>query len=463
MDFSRFRAGIALRTGALFATLAAVAEMMARTQWYVPIALGAVAALIQVALLMRFATQASREVARFLDAISFDDPSQSFSELAGDSTHRELGTAMTRVLDLLRAGRSEREAQARYLQTLIAHVPVALISVDESGRVQLLNMAARRLFETALMDTGQFTRYGEAFAVGIDSLRPGTSAILKMERGSGALQLKAAATDVTLEGLRRRLISLQNIENEMSAQEMAAWQTVVRVMAHEVMNSLTPISSLAATARDLVRDVHSHTPADDARSSALTDARDALETVARRSEGLLHFVQNHRRLTKPLVTQMQVATLQRIFARIQRLLAAELAANAIQMTASIEPQTLDLAADADLLDQALINLVRNSIEALAEVPAGQIALSARRDPSGHVVIAVADNGPGIATEQRDRIFVPFFTTKRQGSGVGLTLVRQIATAHGATVDVSQTPGGGATVSLNFGQPQLARFGRVTAK
>ena len=111
MDFSRFRAGIALRTGALFATLAAVAEMMARTQWYVPIALGAVAALIQVALLMRFATQASREVARFLDAISFDDPSQSFSELAGDSTHRELGTAMTRVLDLLRAGRSEREAQ----------------------------------------------------------------------------------------------------------------------------------------------------------------------------------------------------------------------------------------------------------------------------------------------------------------------------------------------------------------
>ena len=449
MGFSRFRAGMALRIAALFLTLVAVSEMMARTQWYVPIALCVVAALVQVTMLMRFATQSTREIARFLDALSFDDTSQSFSGLAGDRAHSELGTAMARVMELLRIGRSERETQSRYLQTLIAHVPVSLISVEESGRVQLLNGAARRLFETALTHTAQFATYGEAFAVGMDSLRPGTGSILKMERHAGALQLKGAATDVVLGGLRRRLISLQNIENEMSAQEMAAWQTVVRVMAHEVMNSLTPVSSLAATARDLVREVLSQMPPGDARTATLTDANDALETVARRSEGLLHFVQNHRRLTKPLVTQMQEAPIQRVFARIQRLLATDLAAHDIQLTTSVEPPTLELAADADLLDQALINLVRNAIEALSDVPAGRIELSARRHAGGRMVIAVADNGPGIATDQRDRIFVPFFTTKRQGSGVGLTLVRQIATAHGATVDVAQTPGGGATVSLRF--------------
>jgi two-component system, NtrC family, nitrogen regulation sensor histidine kinase NtrY len=449
MGFSRFRTGIEVRTAALFLTIVAVSGMMVRTQWYVTITLCVAAALVQVVMLMRFASQSSREVARFLDAISFDDTSQTFAGLSGDSAHRELGTAMTRVLDLLRTGRSEREEQTRYLQMLIAHVPVSLISVEPSGRVQLLNMMARRLFETALSQTTQFTRYGESFAVGMESLRPGSSAILRVERPSGALQLKAAATDVTLGGLRRRLISLQNIENEMSAQEMAAWQTVIRVMAHEVMNSLTPVSSLAATARDLVRDVLSRLPADDARAITLTDARDALETVARRSEGLLHFVQSHRRLTKPLVTQMEVAPMQRVFARIQRLLANDLGARDIRMTTSVEPQTLELAADADLLDQALINLVRNAIEALPDVPAGHITLSARRHPDGRVVIAVADNGPGIALDQRDKIFVPFFTTKRQGTGVGLTLVRQIATAHGATVDVSQTPGGGATVSLRF--------------
>jgi two-component system, NtrC family, nitrogen regulation sensor histidine kinase NtrY len=294
MGFSGFRSGIALRSVALFVTIVAVGEMMARTQWYVTITLCVAVALLQMALLIRFATQSSREFARFLDAISFDDTSQSFSGLLGDSAHRELGVAMARVMDLLRAGRSEREEQARYLQTLIAHVPVALISVDEAGRVQLLNMAARRLFDAALADASHFTRYGESFAVGMESLRPGGTAILRMERTSGTLQLKAAATGVALGGLRRRLISLQNIENEMSAQEMAAWQTVIRVMAHEVMNSLTPVSSLAATARDLVRDALSQLPSGDPRASGLTDACEALETVARRSEGLLHFVQNHR-------------------------------------------------------------------------------------------------------------------------------------------------------------------------
>jgi two-component system nitrogen regulation sensor histidine kinase NtrY len=449
MGYSRFRTGVALRAVALALTIVAVACMIAQTRWYVTITLVLAIALAQIVALVRFATRSSREVARFLDAISFDDTSQSFPGLLGDSAHSELGAAMTRVLTQLRVLRSEREEQARYLQTLIAHVPVALISADERGGVQLLNMAARRLFGTALAQKAQFARHGEAFAVGMESIRPGSTAILRMERPSGTLQLKVAVTEWALGGIRYRLISLQNIESEMSAQEMVAWQTVIRVMAHEVMNSLTPVSSLAATAHDLVSGVIKQLPAEDPRTVALTDAAEALETVTRRSQGLLHFVQNHRRLTKHLVTQVEVAPVQRIFARLQRLLANDLAARDIHLTASVEPETLEIAADTELLDQALINLVRNAIEALRDAPAGRIALSAHRDPDGRVAIVVADNGPGIAPDQREKIFVPFFTTKRQGSGVGLTLVRQIATAHDATVDVSNTPGGGATVSLRF--------------
>jgi len=449
MAYSRFRIGVALRTAALALTIVSVAVMIAQTRWYVTIALVLATVIAQIAALIRLATQSSREVARFLDAISFDDTSQSFSGLLGDSAHSDLGAAMTRVLTQLRRVRSEREEQARYFQTLIAHVPVALLSTDERGAVKLLNMAARRLFGSALVETAQFARHGAAFSVGMESIRPGSAAILRMERPTGALQLKVAVTELALGGIRYRLVSLQNIESEMSAQEMVAWQTVIRVMAHEVMNSLTPVSSLAATAHDLVSGVVKQLPADDPRAAALTDAAEALETVTRRSEGLLHFVQNHRRLTKHLVTQIEVAPVQRIFARLQRLLATDLAARDIRLTTSVEPQTLEIAADIELLDQALINLVRNAIEALRDAPAGLIALSAHRDPDGRVAIVVADNGPGIAPDQREKIFVPFFTTKRQGNGVGLTLVRQIATAHGATVDVSNTSGGGATVSMRF--------------
>ena len=326
---------------------------------------------------------------------------------------------------------------------------MALIALDERGAVKLLNMAARRLFESSLTQTGQLARYGESFAVSLEALSPGNTAILRMERSSGTLLLKAAATEIAARGMRSRLISLQNIENEMSAQELEAWQTVIRVMAHEVMNSLTPVSSLAVTAHVLVRDVLGQLPADDPRAAALSDARDALEAVSRRSEGLLHFVRSHRRLTKPLAARMEVMPVQRLFARIQRLLASDLADRDIRMATRVDPETLELAMDAELLDQALINLVRNALEALRDTPSGHIALSAYREPDGRIAISVSDNGPGVPAGQREKVFVPFFTTKRQGSGIGLTLVRQIAAAHGAAVDVSETPGGGATVRLRF--------------
>src|SRR5215469_16741996 len=246
MASSPFRTGIAVRTAALFVTIGLVAWMIANTQWYVTITLFIAVALIETFALVQFSTQSSREIARFLDALAVDDLSQSFAGLAADGAHRELGTAMERVLARLRSSRSERDEQAQYLQTLVNHVPVALISIDERGAVKLLNMAARRLFESALTRTDQLARYGESFAVSLESLSPGNTAILRMERASRTLLLKAAATEIAARGARWRLVSLQNIENEMSAQELEAWQTVIRVMAHEVMNSLTPVSSLAA-------------------------------------------------------------------------------------------------------------------------------------------------------------------------------------------------------------------------
>jgi nitrogen fixation/metabolism regulation signal transduction histidine kinase len=449
MAFSAFRAGVVARVAALFVTIVLASLLIAHTDWYVLIALLAAASLAQAVALAKFATRSSREVARLLDAIAVDDTSPSFAAFSSDAAHNELGSAMTRVLTRLRAWRSEREEQAHYFQALVAHVPVALISVDERGKVQLLNMAARRLFETPLADAAQFKRHGQSFAVSIEALVAGGSTILRMDRTAGALLLKAAATDLSTRGVRCRLISLQNIECEMSAHELAAWQTVVRVMSHEVMNSLTPVASLAATAHELVRDAVGKTPPDDSRAAILADAQAALETVTRRSEGLLHFVQNHHRLTRRLTAQVQITPLRRVFARLQRLLASELAGRGIQMTASVEPDPLELAVDVDLLDQALINLVRNAIDALRDTQEGVITVSARRDPDGRIAVAVADNGPGIPTEQREKVFVPFYTTKRQGSGIGLTIVRQIATAHGARVDISTASGGGALITLRF--------------
>lgn len=450
MVFSRFAASMAARSGALVLTLAALAWVATHTHWYVTIALLFAVALLEIASLARFTGTSSRALARFLDALSFDDTAQEFSGLKQQGIYHELGTAMERVMARLRAGRLEREEQTQYLQAVLAHVPVALIARDGEGHLQILNPAAKRLFGGPIAGIGDLPRFGEAFAAGLADLKTGESLLLRMERATSTLHLKVAATDFVLRGQRRTIISLQNIANELNAQEVAAWQTVIRTMAHEVMNSLTPISSLSTTAHELVHDARRSLPAGDMMAAtALDDAADALETVARRSAGLLHFVQAHRRLTQHLVAQPERLALARVFARLQRLLAADLAARNIALTTMVEPETIEVMADAELLDQALINLMRNAMEALDDTARPRIELSARRGADGRVTITVADNGPGIPPLQRERIFVPFYTTKRQGTGVGLSLVRQIVALHGGNVELEHPPAGGASFNLRL--------------
>lgn len=441
--------GIAWRVSLLFVTLAAFAWALAHTEWYITTALLLIAAVAQGILLVHFATATNRELARFLDAVAYDDTARSFGKLGRDSSFAELGAAMSRLMDRLRASRSEREEQARYLQAVVAHVPVALVSIAADGRVQLLNVAARRLFGVRVENIAELSRFGAAFVDAIANLAPERAKLVVMERGARPLHLKLSATKIVTGGNAIRLVSLANIETELNAQELAAWQSVIRVLAHEIMNSLTPISSLSATARELVGQAHDSLAPTDPAAAPLADARTALETVARRSEALLHFVQTYRHLSRRLVARSEPLRLRRVFARIERLLADELATRGIALTVQVEPETLELVADGELLDQALINLLRNAMQALAGRPEARIALTAFRDVENRTVICVNDNGPGIAPELRETVFVPFFTTKRDGTGIGLTLTRQIAAVHGATLELSDT-GGGATFSLRFG-------------
>ncbi|HVT34465.1 MAG TPA: hypothetical protein VHE37_02695, partial [Nevskiaceae bacterium] len=169
-----------------------LAWMVTRTDWYVTMSLCGAAIVLQMLGLGRYAARTGREVGRFLDAIAFDDTSTGFAGLSRDRNFADLGQAMTRVLEQLRSGRVEREEQAQYLQSLLAHMPVALISVSERGSVQLLNLAARRLFAGPCESTAGLARYGAAFATALDALKPGQTAIVRMERSAGAMQLKAA-------------------------------------------------------------------------------------------------------------------------------------------------------------------------------------------------------------------------------------------------------------------------------
>jgi nitrogen fixation/metabolism regulation signal transduction histidine kinase len=449
MVSDRLSAGLMLRSLLLLLSLSLLAYAFINTNWYVVEGLLLLLIMAQLAEITHTLTRTNREIARFLDAIAYDDTTQSFTGLARLAPYRDLGMAMGRVMDRLRKGRSEREEMSRYLAAMLAHVPVALVSREDDGRYVLLNTAARQMFDLPGNTTLDLDRYGLEFRSGLEQLKAGGRQLLPLERGTSTIIVKVAATGFWSRGEHRTLISLQNIGDELSAQQLDAWHRLIRTIAHEVMNSLTPISSLSQTARELVTLAQSQLEHDDKTVSILDDAIEALEAVARRSEGLLHFVQNHRRLTQRMTARPEDTLLIRVFARLERLLGPEMAARGIRFEHDCKPQTLRLQVDPELLDQALINLLRNAMEAVAGRSDAQIRLSAEAPGGGDVAIRVSDNGPGIAPELREQIFVPFFTTKQQGTGVGLTLVQQIASLHGGSITLTDAPGGGALFTLRL--------------
>lgn len=446
MGFSRFETSVALQVALIVGSCAALAYLAVATSYYATMLLVAAVLIFQVAALVHYVRRTNRELERFMLAIRHADLAQSFIAQPAGGSFAALARALEDVMQRLRSAHAAAEEQASYLDTVVQHVPVAVIALDETGRVDLFNHAARRLLGTAVpVRLQDFAGFGAEFAPRVLALAPGRSELIKVQRDDGVLQLNAVATELKLRGRSYRIVTLQDIHGELEARELEAWQNLIRVLTHEIMNSATPISSLAATAAELLAEARGGA----AHDSAIADAHDAVETIAKRSSGLVHFVEEYRRLTRLPKAKLASVAVTELFGRIAQLMGPELERRGVTLEREIAPSHLAFSADPDLLEQALINLVRNAMDALAETRDPRIRLSAELDAAGSAVIVVADNGHGMDQHVRDNVFVPFFTTKKHGTGVGLSLVRQIMRSHRGHVRVRSAPGAGTAVRLTF--------------
>ena len=265
-------------------------------------------------------------------------------------------------------------------------------------------------------------------------IEPGQQQLLQTKLREVPVELRISVSEIRMAGEVERLYSIENLSGELTAREASAWRNLIRVLTHEIMNTLTPVTSLAQTTTTMLDN-----------PDATDDIREAVTTIARRSEGLMRFVARYRELLKVPQPDINVVSVAEALQSIGTLLSDEL--QALNFTIDVVPQSLEVQADPQLLDQVLLNLVRNAIDAMNQGGSPQLTLSGRLD-YGRVIIKVTDNGPGIADESIEQIFVPFFTTKRDGSGIGLSLSRQIMTAHGGDIAVTSDTGG-TTVSLVF--------------
>jgi nitrogen fixation/metabolism regulation signal transduction histidine kinase len=397
-----------------------------------------------------FITRTNRDVARFLDAARYADYSQRFSLGDLGTGFGELGETFTDILDRMYDQRSSLETDVRRLNALIDHIPIPLMTVHGDDSITLQNNAARRLFGAAhVTQLNDLRQFGGGFFTAVSEAVPGNRELVTFDVEGVEYKLTLATSENIVAGESRRLVSLQDIQSELNISQAEAWQDLVRVLTHEIMNSITPVTSLAATASDVVDDVVEKAGSESELREDLVDLRDAVHTVARRSDSLMKFVHSYRQITRLAPPEKKRVHVGDLLGSVSRLAEAEWPGCRSFLKTSVEPAELDVYADRDLLEPVVMNLVRNALQATQDMDDAHVDLSGRLGRRGNIVIEIADNGPGIPDENLRKIFVPFFTTKKDGSGVGLALARQVMTAHGGFVRVAQNEGGGAIFTLTF--------------
>lgn len=439
MIFDRiFLLGLSWRLIALVLALAALIYLAVEPGLHAATLVAWAACVGLISSLWSYVQRTNQEVARFVEALTYADFSASFGHKREGFGFEQLGSAMNAAVAKLRDERGKAQDTNRTLAALVDEVPIPLLTVDSEGRIDLLNKAARRMFSqfkaTQLAD---MAAYGDGFADDLAHAPVGerrTSQLLIDETPQTA---SLSVSDVRQpRGLPLRLIAVQPIQGELDQVEMNAWRDLVRVLTHEIMNSVTPITSLAKTAADVIAE------ADDGSDARIGDARAAIETVARRADGVMHFVQTYRQISRAPPLRRQTIAAAELFAELTRLFKAEF--TAVALDAEVSPEHLELYADPDLIAQVVINLLRNAAEAsVGHAEAPRVALRGQRNRHGRTVIEVEDNGPGVPADRIGEMFLPFFTTKPTGTGVGLSLARQIVLAHGGSLTYQAAPGGGA--------------------
>lgn len=383
-----------------------------------------------------------KELEEFAEAVRYRDFTRHFSLQHSKTALLPLRSAFNDINTVFRKISSERETQYQYQQTLLQMIDTAILAYDEeNGRVMWINEAFRQLFGIPYLQQFESLkkRNADAYEKTVQ-LNPGDKTILSLSLPKGETKVQASSTAfITPEGTYR-LIAYQNISEAVDATETLAWQKLLSVLTHEIMNSIAPISSLADTLKARLNALP--------HSEELEDIRLGTETIKRRSEGLLQFAGTYRSLNKisqPNITTVYAADL---FENLYQLMEPSLIQKGIELDIILKDPLLQVSLDVNLIEQVLINLLLNAIEAVKDTPRPTVSLSAA-EADGRSVISVNDNGKGIPPELIETIFVPFFTTRKNGSGVGLTLSKQIMLLHKGTIRVHSTEGKGSTFLLSF--------------
>ena len=402
--------------------------------------------------LLHYVESTNRKVTFFLESIENSDFTVKFSrDNKYGKSFQELNLAFNQVLDAFKDVRAEKEAHLQYLHTVVQYVRVGLISFDQDGKVELYNNAAIKLLGTGyIRNISELKNTTPEFYEILKNINPGDNTLVKQTHRNEEFQLSITATELRLRGTAFKLVSIQNIQPELQQKEIEAWQNLAKVLRHEIMNSITPIVSHVETLNEILEDDSSWVNNKQSLTTETTkDITSALLTIEKRSKGLLHFVDAYRSFSEIPKPSFEIIKVSELFDRLVRLYQGETKKLNIKVVCHIDPSELEIHADQELIDTVLINIFKNAVEAVTPSTDPTIELRAQLDTHGSVFIEVKDNGAGIIPEAQDRIFIPFYTTKEKGSGIGLSLSRQIMQMHHGNLTFDSEPDQYTIFTLQF--------------
>ena len=445
MIYRNFRLQVICRVLLLSFNIYAFFYFYFQSRFYVTTLLIGLCPIWQIWALFWYVQRTNLQLYRFFDTLIAGDFSERLPELHHDSGFRELSRSLNRIIVTLSDKRAETEQKRRFFQSVLQQVGVGLVSLRPDGSVAFINRSARRMLRLHnLTHVRQLHSIDPGLSIVLMTIKSGQRRWIQVHKGPQRVQLALFAQKIQLpqrEGYK--LLTLQNLQPELEEKESEAWKDLIRVLSHEIMNSMTPISSLSTTALQLI-------PKEtEALSAKFVDLHEAISTISRRSQGLMQFVQNYRRFACIPDPSREPFAVECLFGRLHTLMHSHLIDRSIAFESQVTPTDLHVVIDPALIEQVLINVLTNAMDAVADSPTPRIRLTAAMDHQAQVSIQITDNGRGMDEAMIDKVFIPFFTTKTHGSGVGLSISRQIMRLHAGTLRIISSVGQGTTVTLHF--------------
>ncbi|MEN8248193.1 MAG: ATP-binding protein [Bacteroidota bacterium] len=406
-------------------------------------------AMASVVELYHFTTSTNRKLTRFLESIKYSDFITGFTtdNTLGDS-FKKLNDEFNSVLDAFRKARSEKEEHWQYLNTVIQHVNTGILSFDTDGNIELINHVAKTLlYKPQIKNLSELKEYDEEFYNQLQGIATGEHSLYQIDNRT---QLAIHATELRLRGSTYKLVAMQNIQSELQQKEIDSWQNLTRVLRHEIMNSMTPIASLTSTLNDiLAEELENKGEYFEISGDGVDDIHEGLKTIESRSKALIDFIDAYREYTTIPAPDKKEVIVRDLLDEIHGLMKVDIRKSSTDFTCTVTPSKLTINADESQVQQVLINLVKNGIEAVVDNNDGKVTVKAGIDKSLRTFIEVKDNGHGIIPEAIDKIFIPFYTTKKKGSGIGLALSRQIMQLHNGTLTVDSVEDKGTVFTMKF--------------